>query len=287
MATLKTIKTRIVSVKNTKKVTKAMQMIAAARLRKAQMAAVGARAYANHVKALATRIAHHAAVGIDPLLQQREKVSRLEFIVITSDRGLCGGFNGNLIRDVERQWDEYRSHGVDVSCVVIGRKGRDTLKARGRPVREAQVGFCENLAMEKIRAFVEPIVQRYVDGAVDRIELVYNRFRNVMAQDVTCETMLPLTLDTVATNDVDYLYEPSRNAVVHGLLRQALIARVQQACLESVAGEFAARMTAMDSATKNANDMIDALTMQYNRARQASITKELLDIVNGSESIKQ
>lgn len=287
MATLKTIKTRIVSVKNTKKVTKAMQMIAAARLRKAQMTALRARAYAAHVKALATRIARHAEAEVDPLLQQRAALSRLEFVVVTSDRGLCGGFNANLIREVERQWDEHRAHGVDVSCVVIGRKGRDVLKARGRTVRESHVGFCEKIAMDKVREFVEPIVQRFIDGMVDRIELVYNRFRNVIAQDVTWETLLPLPLDTTAATEVDYLYEPSREAVIHGLLRQALIALVQQACLESVAGEFAARMTAMDSATKNANEMIDTLTMQYNRARQASITKELLDIVNGAEAIKQ
>ncbi len=287
MATLKTIKTRIVSVKNTRKVTKAMQMIAAARLRRAQSAALGARAYAKHVGELAGRLAQRTGTNVDPLLAPRERIARLEFIVITSDRGLCGGFNANLLREVERKWDEYRSHGVEVSCTVIGRKGRDVLKARGRTLRDAQAGFCDKLTTDKTRAFTEPFIQRYLDGEIDRIELVYNRFRNVIAQDVTFEPVLPLLLEDVTPAQVDYVYEPSRDAVVHGLLEQALVARVHQACLESVAGEFAARMSAMDNATKNANDMIDALTMQYNRARQASITKELLDIVNGAESIKQ
>ncbi|MBI2344349.1 MAG: ATP synthase F1 subunit gamma [Deltaproteobacteria bacterium] len=288
MATLKEIRTRIGSVKNTQKVTRAMQMIAAARLRKAQSAALDARAYAKHAAEMAHRIAERAGGEIDPYLQPRERMERVELLVLTSDRGLCGGFNANLLREVERHWDAYAAHGVEVHCTTIGRKGRDTLKARGRAVRDSLVGFYETLSFAHVKALAEPIATRFLEGAIDRVELVYNRFRSVIAQDITREVLLPMVPEPHAAGVmVDYLYEPSCAAVVHGLLHQALIARFYQACLESIAGELAARMSAMDNATKNASDMIHMLTMQFNRARQASITKELLDIVNGAESLKQ
>ncbi|MBI4239257.1 MAG: ATP synthase F1 subunit gamma [Deltaproteobacteria bacterium] len=288
MATLKSIRKRIASVKNTQKVTRAMQMIAAARLRRAQHAALNARAYAKHAYEVALRIAAQSGAGAHPYLQTRKDVRVQEFLVLTSDRGLCGGFNENLVRQLITEWKQVEECGVRIHCTMIGRKGRDALKARGHAVREAMVGFYEQIAMAKVLPVVESLAQRYLRGEVDHVVLVYNRFRSMLAQDVTIEPLLPLvstTKDQISA--VDYLYEPSKPEVVSRLLERAVATRVYQACLESIAGELAARMTAMDSATKNAKEMIAGLTMQLNRARQASITRELLDIVNGAEALKK
>lgn len=287
MATLKDIKKRIHSVKNTKKVTKAMQMIAAARLRRAQEAALGARAYTQHVRELATRIARCGAGDVHPFLQVREPVRRVEFLVFTSDRGLCGGFNENLVRQLHVTWTDYVLRGVEVQCTVVGRKGIGGLRVRNRPMRESIAGFYDPLDIARVRELAVGLADRFLQAEVDRVVLVYNRFKSAMSQDITFEPLLPMITDADAGQfDTAYLFEPSPEAVVRGLVEGALTARLYQACLESIAGELGARMVAMDNATKNANDMIDHLTMQFNRARQASITRELLDIVNGAESLK-
>lgn len=294
MATLKTIRKRIHSVKNTQKVTRAMQMIAAARLRKAQQAALGARAYARHARAVALRIAQRSPGGLalHPYLQSRREIRQVEFLVLTSDRGLCGGFNENLLRVFYRRWMRDQEHGLHPSCTVIGRKGRDYLTRREVPQRAALIGFYDALAMDTVLPVVEAIAQRFLAGETDHVVLVYNRFRNVIAPDITFEDLLPMAITlgeqqvTDAPVAVDYLYEPNKVIVVQRLIERALATQVLQAGMESVAAELAARMTAMDSASKNASEMIDDLTMLFNRARQASITKDLLDIVNGAEALK-
>lgn len=287
MATLKIIRKRIASVKNTRKVTKAMKMIAAARLRRAQTAAIGARSYEHHLRVMAMRVAA-SLDGEHPLLARDVAVRKKEVIVLTSDRGLCGGFNENLLREFLRHWDADVKRGVAVECTIIGRKGRDSLASRGRAVREALTGFYDGLSMAKILPLIEAATARFVAGEIDQVDIVFNRFKSAMAQDITIQTLLPIrpptTADALAA--LDYLYEPDRAVVANRLLERAVAAQVFQACLESVASELAARMTAMDSASKNANEMIDALTMKLNRARQAMITTDLLDIVNGAESLK-
>ena len=288
MPTLKAIKKRIGSVSNTQKVTRAMQMIAAARLRKAHEAALNARGFAEHVKEIAVRIAKRSGTAIHPFLQPYRTVQKIEFLVLTSDRRLCGGCNENLLRRLSQQWKEYRDHNIDVTATVIGRKGDGFLKLRGHQIGDTKIGFYETLEAATVRELLEPIVARFLEGEIDHLILVYNRFRTAMTQDITLESVLPMVPEQTETApQVDYIYEPSRDEVVEGLLKSALIARVHQACLESIAGELGSRMVAMDNATKNAGEMIDTLTMQYNRARQASITKDLLDIVNGSESLKK
>lgn len=290
MATLKEIKKRINSVKNTKKVTKAMQMIAAARLRKAQEATIGARAYTKHLNELVARVTERFSEDVHPYLQsQTGELRSIEFIVVTSDRGLCGGFNENLLRELNIQWNKYLKHGVDVTCTVIGRKGFTGVVARGREVHKKITDFYNPLEITSVRELVDDCAERYMEGKVDRFELVYNHFRSAMVQEITFEPLLPMVVNesgSVRSAEVDYLYEPSKEKLVAGLVENALTARLYQACLESMAGELGARMLAMDNATKNANEMIDALTMKYNRIRQADITKELLDIVNGAESLK-
>lgn len=294
MATLKSIRKRIHSVKNTQKVTRAMQMIAAARLRRAQQAALGARAYARHARAVALRIAQrsHGGHEVHPYLHNRRAIRQVEFLVLTSDRGLCGGFNENLLRTFYRRWLRDQEHGLHPTCTVIGRKGKDYCTRREVPQRAAITGFYEDLQMAKVLPVVDAIAQRFLAGETDHVVLVYNRFRNVIAPDITFEDLLPMamTVSEQSTTDaaagVDYLYEPNKAAVVQRLIERAIATQVFQASLESVAAELASRMSAMDNASKNASEMIDDLTMLFNRARQASITKDLLDIVNGAEALK-
>ncbi|MBI2345526.1 MAG: ATP synthase F1 subunit gamma [Deltaproteobacteria bacterium] len=287
MASLKAIRKRIVSVKSTQKVTKAMQMIAAARLRKAQMAALGARAYAAHVKAMALRLAERSGPEGHPFLRVG-RGQETEYLVITSDRGLCGGFNENLLRKFADEWKQATGSDAAQTATVIGRKGRDYFRAKGLTAREHLVGFYEGLSMATVLPVAEGLAARFLDGTSRRAVLIYNRFRSAIAQDIIIEELLPMVVPPLTTAlKVDYIYEPSRAAVVDRLLTRALGARIYQALLESVASELAARMTAMDNATKNAADMIQVLTMQFNRARQAAITKELMDIVNGAESLKK
>lgn len=288
MPTLKSIRKRITSVKNTQKVTKVMKMIAAARLRKAQSAALGARSYTDHLRKLATSIALRRIGSEDALLAQPTDLQTMEFLVITSDRGLCGGFNTNLMRKLREYWQDHTARGVKVHCTMIGRKGRDFAKVQNLELDDYLADIYHNVSLATIVPAAEAAIDRFVKGETQQLSIVYNRFKSVLSPDARIEQLLPLTLpkdDVVQT--VDYLYEPSADAVFKQLMHRALIIQVYQALLESIASEMAARMTAMDSATKNAKEMMDRLTMQYNRARQAFITKELMDIVNGSESLKK
>lgn len=289
MPTLKSIRKRITSVKNTQKVTKVMKMISAARLRKAQTAALGARAYTEHLRTLAISIAARRQDSEDALLAQPTELKSIELLVITSDRGLCGGFNTNLMRKMREYWLEYSGRGVQVRTTMIGRKGRDFTKTQNLAVEDFLADVYANVSLAQIAPTVGATIDRFVNGDTQQLAVVYNRFKTVLSPDARIEQVLPLTLPKDAGDalTVDYLYEPSADAVFKQVMRRSLIMQVYQALLESIAAEMAARMTAMDSASKNAKDMIDRLTMQYNRARQAFITKELMDIVNGSESLKK
>lgn len=289
MPTLKSIRKRITSVKNTQKVTKVMKMIAAARLRKAQSAALGARSYTDHLRKLAVSIAVRRVDQEEPLLAQPSELKAMEFLVITSDRGLCGGFNTNLMRKLREYWLDHAGRGVAVRCTMVGRKGRDFAKVQNLELDDYLADIYHNVSLATVAPAAEAAIERFVNGETQQLSIVYNRFKTVLAPDARIEQMLPLTLPKGgdAPQTVDYLYEPSADAVFRQIMRRALVIQVYQALLESIAAEMAARMTAMDSATKNAKDMMDRLTMQYNRARQASITKELMDIVNGSESLKK
>lgn len=289
MPTLKTIKKRNTSVKNTQKVTKVMKMIAAARLRKAQTAALGARSYTDHLRKLAVSIAARWGDAEDALLAQSPELKVMEFLVITSDRGLCGGFNTNLMRKLRDYWQDHAGRGVQIRCTMIGRKGRDFSKVQNLNLDDFLADIYANVSLATLTPTIEAAIDRFVSGETQQLVVVYNRFKSVLSPDARIDTVLPLALskDDAAAQTVDYLYEPSAEAVFQQIMRRSLIMQVYQALLESIAAEMAARMTAMDSATKNAKEMMDSLTMQYNRARQAFITKELMDIVNGSESLKK
>jgi F-type H+-transporting ATPase subunit gamma len=290
VASLRDIRNRIGSVKSTRQITKAMKMVAAAKLRRAQDAVLKTRPYAMLLDQALARIAQRAAAdetAPHPLLEQR-KARTAEVVVITSDRGLAGGFNSNIARRAQRFLTESADCYTSVQLATIGRKGRDFFKARKLEVRKDFTGVHADLRYEKAEAIAEEYTQRFLSGEVDAVFLAYNEFKSAIAQKPVVVPLLPVeqpeTQEPVAV--VDFKYEPSRDALLQDLLPRHVAMQVWRALLESAASEHGARMSAMESATKNAEEMISMLTLQYNRARQAAVTKELMEIVSGAEALK-
>jgi len=287
---LRDIRTRITSVKSTRQITKAMKMVAAAKLRRAQDAVLRTRPYAILLDQALGRVAARAAAeesaSVNPLLAARE-AHLAEVVVITSDRGLAGGFNSNIIRRVQRFITEAGDTWERIELSTIGRKAKDFLRARKLAVRKDWVGVHQGLTYEKAEGIAQELVKRYLAGEVDSVFLCYNEFKSAIAQLPVVVQLLPLKPPAVAAEAaIDFLYEPSRDALLAELLPRHVAMQVWRALLESAASEHGARMSAMESATKNAEEMIAALTLQYNRARQAYVTKELMEIVGGAEALK-
>ena len=293
MATLRDIQRRIRSVQSTQKITRAMKLVAAAKLRRAQERILAARPYASKMGELLGNLVS-AAAGSDeaqhPLLEQREGPRR-QIVIITADKGLAGAFNSNVIRralEFVRQ-----SNTAEVTLVVVGRKARDFYRRRPWTIKRDMIGFWDRLAYTHASELADYFMQQYLDGEVDEVHLIYNEFRSVTAQRPVREQLLPIArtagaeAGAAAEPAVDYLYEPNPKAILDELLPRHVRTQVFRALMESVAGEYGARMTAMEAATKNAKEMIDVLTIQFNKARQEKITKELLDIVGGAEALKQ
>lgn len=298
MSSLRAIRSRIRSVKGTQKITKAMKLVAAAKLRRAQDAALRARPYAELIDAMLVRLAPTVGESAHPLLAHRP-VKRVEVVVLTSDRGLAGGFNANVIRRLQRflvdNEDRYERIGVS----TIGRRGRDFARKRGVEIRKDYAGFLGHLDYSQAQAVADDLVQLFLEEDLDAVFLLYNRFQSALVQVPTLIQLLPITpgagdagegaggTAAAAVDDsVEFLYEPGRSEVLEALLPKHLGMQLWRAMLESEASEHGARMTAMDSATNNAKDMIGKLTLAYNRARQAAITKELSEIVSGAEALK-
>jgi F-type H+-transporting ATPase subunit gamma len=289
MATLRDIQRRIRSVQSTQKITRAMKLVAAAKLRRAQERILAARPYAGKMGELLGNLV--SAAGRDgaphPLLEQREGPRR-QVVIITADKGLAGAFNSNVIR---RALEFVRQSNVtEVTLVVVGRKARDFYRRRQWTIKRDLVGFWDRLAYSHASELADYFMQQYLDGEVDEVHLVYNEFRSVAVQRPVHEQLLPIPRKTKGEADaaaVDYLYEPDPRAILDELLPRHVRTQVFRALMESLAGEYGARMTAMEAATKNAKEMIDVLTIQFNKARQEKITKELLDIVGGAEALKQ
>ncbi|HET6281332.1 MAG TPA: ATP synthase F1 subunit gamma [Polyangia bacterium] len=304
MPSLKSIRTRIASVKSTQKITRAMKLVSAARLRRAQDAIVGARPYANALLAAINEIGVRAGNESHPLLDQRQP-ERVALITVTSDRGLAGGFNANVFRAVQRFVLEKPGGVREISLEVVGRKGRDYFRRRKMAVRHEFPGAAGDTAQERAKQLALTVVQGFLDGQFDAAYLVYNEFKSAIAQKVVAEPLLPVAASLLpgapdaparpgapapaagtAAGSIDFLYEPSKTQLLDQLLPLYVESQIYRALLESIASEFGARMTAMDNATSNAKEMISALTLQYNRARQAAITKELMEIVGGAEALK-
>jgi F-type H+-transporting ATPase subunit gamma len=292
MATLRDIQRRIRSVQSTQKITRAMKLVAAAKLRRAQERILAARPYAAKMGELLGNLVA-AAGGSDsathPLLEQREGPRR-QIVIITADKGLAGAFNANVIRralEFVRQ-----SNTAEVTLVVVGRKARDFYRRRQWTIKRDMIGFWDRLAYTHAVELADYFMQQYLDGEVDEVHLLYNEFRSVVVQRPVREQLLPIPRTAAGEGDaaatpVDYIYEPNPAAILGELLPRHVRTQVFRALMESLAGEYGARMTAMEAATKNAKEMIDVLTVQFNKARQEKITKELLDIVGGAEALKQ
>jgi F-type H+-transporting ATPase subunit gamma len=293
LATLKTIRKRIISVKNTQKITKAMKMVAAAKLRRAQTRLINARPYSGKMNELLASMVRLMGPKAHPIFQAREKVKSAEFLVLTSDRGLCGGFNGNLLRRIEAFLKDQQQKIPDIRVTVVGKKGRDFFRSRKREPEKVITGIQDNVPFEDSLKIAEDLIAGYSEGRFDEFYLVYNFFRSAISQEVRIEKILPLPFEPAKTGASsekyvpEYFYEPSRQAILEKLIPRAVATVIHRAFLESIAGEFGARMVAMDNATNNGTDMIASLTLQMNRLRQAVITKELMDIVNGAESLKK
>ncbi|WP_026841089.1 ATP synthase F1 subunit gamma [Citrifermentans bremense] len=286
MANLKSIKKRIVSVKNTRQITKAMKMVSAAKLRRAQENVVAARPYAGKLAEVLERLAKTQESDASPLMVKRD-TRRALLVVVTSDRGLCGGFNANLSKAAERFINERKGDFSELSLMTIGRKGYEFLRNR-HTVRKHHGNIFSTLSYHTAALIAAELVEGYLAEEYDEVYVIYNAFKSVMTQDITLEQLLPVTAKTTDTDEVgtEYIYEPSKAALLDELLPKHIEVQVFKSLLESVASEHGARMTAMDSASKNATEMIGKLTLIYNRARQAAITTELMEIISGSESIK-
>jgi F-type H+-transporting ATPase subunit gamma len=296
MAGLKAIKRRISGAKNTRKITRAMKMISAARLRKAQQRITELRPYAQKTADLLASVAARVNPedDIHPLLARRDE-RRVLIVVLTSDRGLAGAFNASINKRAYTMWKEFEAAGKEVSFAIVGRKGGDFFRRRGAKIEKVFQGIFENLNSSNAGSIGRYIVGRYVEGELDGAYLVYNEFKSAIAQLVTVQQVLPVKVEVPDANATanardaaatDYIYEPSQRALLDRLLPMYMEITSFRALLDSVASEHGARMTAMDNAMRNASDVIDRLTLQYNRARQAAITKELMEIIGGAEALK-
>ena len=285
MPNLKAIRNRIASVKGTQKITRAMKMVAAAKLRRAQENMFALRPYADNVMEVLADVAALTEAEDHPLLARRDP-DKVMLVVLTSDRGLCGGFNSSINRATELYVKDNSDEHESISLAVIGRKGLDYFGRREIDVRHEIRGVFEDLDWDKASDVARTIIHEYTEGDLDAVYLVYNEFKSVISQKVVVEPLLPIVPAEAEEGRVEFIYEPSKVALLDTLLPMYVEVEVYRALLESVASEFGARMTAMDNATKNAAEMIDSLTLQYNKARQAAITKEMLEVVTGAEALK-
>ena len=284
MANLKDIRDRIKSVKSIQKVTKAMKMVAAAKMRRAQENMEKARPYNHRLVEIIQRLLPSVERSMLPLLEIRD-VKRVAYVVVTSDRGLAGSFNSSILRKAHNDIDEFGKENVDIFC--IGKKAKDYFKSRQYNIIESYSDFWSDLNFNQSMKIGSSIINHFLDLSVDEIRVVYNEFVNVATQATITEKLLPIELKDEELVDTDFLYEPSKKKIVKSLIPRYLNAQVWKYLLESYASEQAARMVAMENATTNSEDMIKNLTLEFNKARQAAITTEMLEIVSGAEALKE
>jgi F-type H+-transporting ATPase subunit gamma len=289
MATLREIRRRITGVRNTQKITKAMKMVAAARLRRAQEAIISTRPYARKLGELLRHLVTKVDVNLNPLLVTRETKNVL-LVVVTADRGLCGSFNGNIIKASINHLKAYS--GLNVRMLTIGRKGSDFFGKRNFNVISKHPGIFTDLDFSDAREVVQEVTEGFLNGEYDRVDVIYNEFKSVIQQRIVIEQLLPIPPEEMkgkgdlhSLAQVDYIYEPSSSEIIKTLIPRHLNFQMWRILLESNAAEQGARMSAMDNATENAKELIRDLTLKFNNARQASITKELLEIVSGAEAL--
>ncbi len=283
MPALIDIRRRIRSTKSTQQITKAMKMVSAAKLRRAQEAMFAARPYARKMMEVLNSLATRAHPEAHPLLGERE-VRRLLLVVVTTDKGLCGGFNSNILRTAQRFREE--NAGAELELVVVGRKARDFFRRRHASIRSEYVGVFQPLRYGAAQGLARELIEAYQDGSCDRVVVLFNEFKSVIQQRVVIEQLLPIRRLELEPHEPaqDYVYEPTPASIFDELLPKHVEVQVWRALLESTAAEHGARMAAMDAATRNADEMIDRLTLYMNKVRQAGITKEIIEVVSGAGS---
>ena len=288
MPSLKNIRRRIQSVRQTQQITRAMRMVAAAKLRRAQDAILHARPYAERMQATLAEVARRSVLAQHPLLEARERVRRVELVVVTSDRGLCGAFNANVLKRADAELRDRAGEVEGLVLTVVGRKARDYYRRHGRAPTSRAFTDLSRIAYEHAVAVAEHVSARFLAGEVDEVVLVHSEFVSAISQRPRKLRLLPITPEPgsgAGGDSAPYTVEPDTEQLLAILVPKALEVEIYRALLENQAGEHAARMTAMESATRNTEELIQSLTLQYNRARQAAITKELLEIVSGAEAL--
>ncbi|HEX4105473.1 MAG TPA: F0F1 ATP synthase subunit gamma [Rhizomicrobium sp.] len=287
MATVKEMRTRIGSVKSTQKITKALQMVAAAKLRRAQQATEAARPYAQRMSAIISNLAAGVSGPSAPLLLAGTgKDQRHLVVVATADRGLAGAFNGSIARAAREKVNALLAAGKDVKIITIGRKGRDQLRRQfgNRFIESYEVGL-KSPGLALVQPIAKQILELYMSGQFDVVSLVYSRFKSIVTQIPTVKQLIPAEIEPGETRGQFYDYEPDEDTILEALLPQNISVQLLSATLENQAGFFASQMAAMDNATRNAGDLINALTIQMNRTRQAKITTELIEIIAGAAAV--
>jgi len=287
MANLKEIKNRIASVKSTQKITKAMKMVSAAKFRKAEETMLKNRPYSDKILEVLSSLALRTDEGAHPLLERRTP-KHVALMVFTSDRGLCGGFNGNIVRSVQRFLNEKADSCESIALYVVGKKAKEFFKDKPVALIGERVELFGNISYGVAQEIANEVVERYTNRELDQVYMVYNEFQSALSQRVVYDRLLPVDPPQAdpETTATEYIFEPNETFMLDWVLPRYVEVRVFRALLESTASEHGARMTAMESASNNAGEMIERLSLKYNRARQETITTELMDIVNGVESMR-
>lgn len=289
MASLKDIRMRIDSTKNTQQITKAMNLVSAAKLRKAQHAITNMRPYALGLKQVIANITATQKVT-NPLMQKKDSVKNVLLVVLTSDRGLCGSFNSSINKFAEKYHADNKSNYENLDFIFIGKRGLDYFARKNMKPVESYLKLDKDISYDLAKKVAESLIEYFLSGKYDEIRLVYNEFKSAISQKVICETLLPIEVEKTSFDGSqfakDMVFDPSPEAIVDQLLKKNFNLQVYRAMAESVASEHGARMTAMENATNNARDMINKLTLTYNKLRQEKITTELTEIVSGAEALK-
>ncbi len=292
MPSLQSLRRKIAAFKNTQKITKAMKMVAAAKLKRSQDRILAARPYAHKMREVLANLSRRVNRAAHPLLQKRAG-TQVEILVVTSDRGLCGGFNGNIVRKTVEFLRQSEANGRRVNLSIVGRKGRDYFRRRPWPIRQEWTGVFDKLSFEHAIDIGGDLTEHFIQGTFDELYVVYNEFKSAIQQRVIVEKLFPVdtaaefeTAQTETALGGSYLYEPDEAELLNALVPKHFQIQTFRILLESAAAEHGARMAAMDGATRNAGELIKKVTLYYNKTRQAAITKELMDIVGGAEALK-
>jgi F-type H+-transporting ATPase subunit gamma len=290
MATLRDIKNRITGVQNTQKITNAMKMVAAAKLRRAQENVINARPYANEISKMLSHLVTEDDKNNNPYVVSR-KVENVAVVIVTADRGLCGAFNTNLIRESVRFInEELNTENITPHLFCIGKKGYDYFNKRNYTVASSRTGIFSSLSYNSVNEITQELINGYIDGQYDRVVIIYNEFKSIISQKIVISQFLPVPINNDSEKEKssfdNYIYEPDQNYIFNFLLPKHLKAQLWRVLLESNAAELGAKMTAMDNATTNAKELIHTLRIKYNKERQAAITKEILEIVSGANALK-